>query len=301
MFTVGGIANAVYHPADYAILSQRVAAPRIGRVYSLHNFAGIAGSAAAPPVILVLEGAFGWRGAFVGAGLLGLVIGLALAAYREQAPGTAAPENPVAAPGQAAAPPRRAGLGLLLSLPILQNFFFFVLLTVINAGMTTYLVAGLGALHGTSVITANLALSVSLAVNGAAVLIGGWLAGKTARHGLVAVCGLTGTATMMALVTLYDMPPVLLIAVMSGAGFCVGIMMPSRDMLVRSVTPPGQFGTVFGFVTTGFNVGGVFSPLLFGALLDYGRPAGVFLMVVACCLIGMLTVVTMPRRQAASV
>ena len=47
-------------------------------------------------------------------------------------------------------------------------------------------------------------------------------------------------------------------------GFVNGLMQPSRDMLVRAVTPDGQFGKVFGFVTTGFNIGGIIAPLIFG-------------------------------------
>jgi MFS family permease len=69
-------------------------------------------------------------------------------------------------------------------------------------------------------------------------------------------------------------------------------------MIVRSVTPPGQFGKVFGFVTTGFNIGGIFSPMIFGAFLDYGEPRGVFLLTVVCCAIGMLTVMTIRARSA---
>ena len=53
--------------------------------------------------------------------------------------------------------------------------------------------------------------------------------------------------------------------------------MPSRDMIVREVTPPGSFGKVFGFVTTGFNIGGIVSPLIFGAIMDHGSPRLVFL------------------------
>jgi MFS family permease len=86
---------------------------------------------------------------------------------------------------------------------------------------------------------------------------------------------------------------------MSINGFVYGLMQPSRDMIVRAVTPEGQFGKVFGFVTTGFNIGGIFSPMLFGALLDYGHPAGVFLTASACCLIGIFTVITLPRRATA--
>ena len=47
-------------------------------------------------------------------------------------------------------------------------------------------------------------------------------------------------------------------------------------MIVRDVTPPGSFGKVFGFVTTGFNIGGIVSPLIFGAIMDHGSPRLVF-------------------------
>jgi MFS family permease len=57
--------------------------------------------------------------------------------------------------------------------------------------------------------------------------------------------------------------------------------MPSRDLLVRAVTPPGAFGQVFGFVTTGFNIGGMISPILYGWLLDNGSARNVFLVAIA--------------------
>jgi MFS family permease len=112
------------------------------------------------------------------------------------------------------------------------------------------------------------------------------------------MASLFGTGVMMLAITVYDLPAPLLVAALSAAHFCVGIAMPSRDMIVRSVTPPGQFGKVFGFVTTGFSIGGVISPMLFGAFLDYGHPAGVFIVTVACCAIGMLTVMTIRPRVA---
>ena len=51
------------------------------------------------------------------------------------------------------------------------------------------------------------------------------------------------------------------VILMSIAGFFSGLTMPSRDMIVRAVTPPGAYGRVFGFVSTGFNIGGIVSPL----------------------------------------
>ena len=53
-------------------------------------------------------------------------------------------------------------------------------------------------------------------------------------------------------------------------------MLPPRDLLVRAMTPPGQTGKVFGFVFVGFAVGSGITPLLFGWLLDNGRPELVF-------------------------
>ena len=50
---------------------------------------------------------------------------------------------------------------------------------------------------------------------------------------------------------------------MSLAGLCGGMVMPSRDMIVREVTPPGAFGKVFAFVTTGYHIAGILAPLLF--------------------------------------
>ncbi len=77
------------------------------------------------------------------------------------------------------------------------------------------------------------------------------------------------TAVLIGVVDLGNQP---LIAAMAVSGFFFGVIMPSRDMLVRSVTPPGSFGKVFGFVTNGFNIGGIITPMIFGAILDHGSP-----------------------------
>ncbi len=40
-----GLANTVYHPADYSILSATIDHKRIGKAFSIHTFAGYLGSA----------------------------------------------------------------------------------------------------------------------------------------------------------------------------------------------------------------------------------------------------------------
>jgi MFS family permease len=40
-----GLANSVFHPADYAILAARIAPARVGRAFSVHTFSGFLGTA----------------------------------------------------------------------------------------------------------------------------------------------------------------------------------------------------------------------------------------------------------------
>ena len=55
-----------------------------------------------------------------------------------------------------------------------------------------------------------------------------------------------------------------------------GIVNPSRDVLLKRLTPAGAVGTVFGFVTTGLSVGMGTAPVLYGWMMDLGRPDAVF-------------------------
>ena len=105
------------------------------------------------------------------------------------------------------------------------------------------------------------------------------------------------TCLAVLFVGLADFGTFALMVLMGIAGFAGGIIMPSRDMIVREVTPPGLFGTVFGFVTTGFNVAGVAFPLVFGALMDHGSPRAVFFVSAACGLVGILTVLSVRKRN----
>jgi MFS family permease len=292
MFALAGVGNTVYHPADYALLSHHVPANRIGQAFSIHTFAGMLGSAVAPASLLMMQGLWGWRGAFIGAGFLGFAVAAMLLAVRDNA------ETKTTATPRDADATTTVGWRLLLSAPILLNLVFFVLLAMMSGGTYNYSVVALGALYGTPVTAANAALSGYLLLSAIGVLIGGVLVGRTTRHGTVATVGLAGIALFTALVAQVDLGTLALIAAMSAAGFCSGVIMPSRDMIVRAVTPPGSFGKVFGFVTTGFNIGGIISPLIFGAIMDHSSPRLVFLLVAAFSLIAIVTVVARPRRAA---
>jgi MFS family permease len=137
---------------------------------------------------------------------------------------------------------------------------------------------------------ANMALTSVLAMSAAGTLVGGILAGRTSRHATVAASGLTIGGIVTALVGFFDFGSVLLIVIMGFSGFCAGITYPSRDMLVRAVTPPGAFGKVFGFVSTGFNIGASIAPIMYGMLMDRGEPRAVFFVSAAISLLCVTTV-----------
>ena len=283
MFALMGLANTVYHPADYTLLSERVAPRRMTQVFSFHTCSGMIGSAIAPVSLLFMQSAVGWRGAFLCSALLGVVAALVLAVQGE--PPVVHPAHPSKPRGE-----EPASWQLLLSPPILLNLLFFVVLSMVGGGLNQYLVVGLGALYGTPPALANTALTGLLTMSAIGVLLGGALAGRTARHNLVACAGLVVTGSASTLIALVDPGALLLVLIASLSGFASGMTMPSRDMIVRSVTPQGSFGKVFGFVTTGFHIGGMVAPLIFAQFLDHGYPRGVFLYVAACALVAIATV-----------
>jgi MFS family permease len=128
------------------------------------------------------------------------------------------------------------------------------------------------------------------------VLAGGWMADR-ARHQDRAV------AAYLILIELAVTPiaafplPVWAIAILTAiAGFFSGAIAPSRDMMIRSMTPAGSSGKVFGFVTSGFNVGGIITPFIFGAVMDQGEPRLIFWLVALFSLLTLATVFATGRQ-----
>ncbi len=290
MFALAGIGNTVFHPADYALMSKRISHKNIGFAFSFHTFAGMMGAAMGPTAVLLLHGLFGWRGAFIGSMALTWLSAAVMLFEPDDGPApTAESKSPAAA---AAAP---SNLKLLTSPPILLNFVFFVFLAFIGSGFTNYFVVALQAMHDTSFVTANTALSAFLLMTAAGVMAAGLLVDRVKEHAVPAAVGMALFAAGSAVIGVVDLGAVALIVMTGLIGFASGVTFPSRDMLVREVTPPGAFGTVFGFVTTGFNVAGVAAPFLYGPLMDHGRPEAVFLAAATIALFTVL-VVYLSRR-----
>jgi MFS family permease len=285
MYGLGGLGNTVFHPSDYSLLSHHAPQERLGQVFAFHSFAGIVGSAIAPATLLYMQSLFGWRGAYVGAAALGFIVLTVLIAQPE--PQRVVPPGKTPGKARADAP---ATWRVLITPPILLNLAYFILTSIMGGGLNTYLVVALGALHATPVNVANMALTSLLAMNAVGVLAGGFLAGRTSHHAAVAASGLAVGGVVTALVGLFDFRAATLIALMGLSGFFVGATYPSRDMLVRAVTPIGAYGLVFGFVSVGFNIGASIAPIVYGTFMDHGQPRAVFLLSAAVSIACISTV-----------
>jgi len=284
-----GLANSVYHPADYAILSAHMDEARMGRAFSIHTFAGYFGGAVAPAIVAALVTTVGGLGALIVSGAVGPLIALLLmiggvpdahAAKQRDATGAAAKAS-------------------IITPALMLLTVFFTLLSLSNAGISNFGVVALMTGYATSFPTANLALTAYLGAGAAGVLAGGFLADRTTRHGQVAaICFAVNAAIVLAIATV-ALPDPILIAAMTTAGFLGGVIAPSRDMLVRRAAPPGAAGRAFGIVSTGFNLGGIISPLLFGWIMDQSAPHWVFGISAAFMVLTVLLAPITERRPKA--
>ncbi|ROT97387.1 MFS transporter [Altererythrobacter sp. FM1] len=266
---LAGVANGVYHPCDYALLSRGIAPDRMGRAFSIHTFAGFLGSALAPLILMWLAIDLDIRAAFIVSAGLGLLVLLLLVI---RAP-PAAKAPPIRTHTNGKATRSRLRMSALGAIPLLT--LFFLLLNLSTGAIEKFSVAALVAGIDVPLPAANLALTAFLFASAFGVLVGGVLADRTERHGIVGATVFALAAILIVSVTLIPMADIALIATLGSAGFLTGCIAPSRDMLVRAAAPAGTEGRVFGIVSTGFNLGGVIGPLLFGYLMDSGAAIGV--------------------------
>ncbi|MDD1532312.1 MULTISPECIES: MFS transporter [unclassified Bradyrhizobium] len=261
-----GLANSVYHPADYAILAAHMDEARMGRAFSIHTFAGFLGGAVAPAIVAALVALSGGVGALIASGAIGILVALLLLVMNIPDAGAGK-----AKPGAENTPKQAVITPALITLTAL-----FMLLSLSVAGINNFGVVALMSGYGTSYSAANVMLTAFLGASAVGVLAGGFLADHTERHGYVAAACFAVNAAIVLLIALVTLPGWALTAAMTVAGFLSGVIAPSRDMLVRNAAPAGAAGRAFGIVSTGFNLGGIVSPLLFGWIMDQGAPHWVF-------------------------
>lgn len=260
-----GLANSVYHPADYAILSDKMDPGRMGHAFSIHTFAGYLGGAIAPATMYFVAAHAGIGAALLTAGAFGLAAAVVVASADVS---SSKPRKDANNPS--------SSLRSIVTPALVLLTAFFTLIGLSTGGLTSFGIAALVSGYGVSASGANMALTVFLASSAMGVLFGGRLADLTNRHSDVAALSFAANSLTMLVIAITSLPTAGLIFALSLAGFLTGIVAPSRDMMVRKAAPANAMGRAFGFVSTGFNIGSIIGPLLFGWIMDQAAPRWVF-------------------------
>lgn len=265
---LAGIANGVYHPADYALLAAEIGERRLGKAFSIHTFAGFFGTAVTPAVLLAVANQMSTGSAFALAGLASVTVALAILG--------GAPRRAESGKPGVVAKATSHQFKDVLTLRVMLLTLLFMLLSLSTIGISAFSVTALIRGYGADLPSASSALTAFLFASACGVLAGGFLADRVHHHGVVASVAMVVAAALTLLVALTHLSGLALICVMAGAGFLAGVITPSRDLLVRAASPRGAEGRVFGIVSTGFNIGGAIGPIMFAWLVDHGRYQAVF-------------------------
>lgn len=285
---IGGIGNSVFHPVDYSILNHRVSAGRLGHAFSAHGLTGNLGWALTPVFMAVFIYWFNWRvAAFAAAALVAFVLlltwmGRSLLAGKDVAPAvttneqatTASPTPQLDLSNQTAMQTLKT---LLAQHALWGAFLFFAFTSIALSAVQNYTIPMLGEVYGIDHIMAGTTLSAYMVAAALGMLAGGFLVGATPNTERTVAVSLVLAGLLLVVLAYGAVVPSVAMVLVGLAGFCSGVSAPSRDMLIRRVTPKGATGTVYGLVYSGMDVGSSLAPIGFGLMLDAGLSQGPWL------------------------
>ena len=289
---IAGCGNGVFHPVDYTLINHKVSPPNLPYAYSVHGVTGYLGWAAAPALMVGITTLFDWRIAFLTAAMLEALILLILWLSRERLIDDVQARRDESQASHAASNPGAAPLSTFgfLKLPavwLCWIFFFFSMAA--TTGLQSFAPTALFEIYEISVSSGNYYLTL-LSMGGAGgMLLGGYLATRLKVPERIITLCFTVNIVMGLLLATGLVPKEIIVFAFVVIGLGLGIAAPSRDLMVRSATPSGSFGRVYGIVYSGIDLGAALSPLIFGIFLDGGLPKLLFVGVALLQLMIILT------------
>lgn len=265
---LAGAGNAVFHPADYTLLNQRVSKERLAHGFSVHGISGNFGWAAAPAFMAGVATISTWRVALLCAAVVPFAVLLLLYVNRSVLHTT---------PNIAKSDGGESSFAFLRLSTVWLSFGFFFLTAVALGGIQSFASVSLVALYGITLASATTAYTAYMLASAAGMVGGGFIAAKARQHERIIVVAFAFAALMAVLLAMAAVPGWMVVPLMGAIGFASGVAGPSRDLLIRSAAPPNATGRVFGVVYSGLDAGLALGPLMFGALMDAHRPSWVFL------------------------
>jgi len=266
---MAGMGNSIFHPADYTILNQRVSRDRVAHGFSVHGLSGSIGWAAAPVFLTGVAAANDWRTALLSAAALPAIV-LAILWWNREA----LRPDPIV---HHAAGAQQGGSFEFLRLPsVWMCFAFFFLTALALGGIQSFASTGLVKLYGMSLAMATSAFTAYMLASALGMMLGGFLGAGCKNHDRTIAAAFALAAVLALVLGLSVVPGWGALVLMALIGFFSGIAGPSRDLMIRAAAPKNATGRVYGVVYSGLDSGLAVGPLLFGLMMDAGKPQYVF-------------------------
>jgi MFS family permease len=296
---IAGCGNGIFHPVDYTLINHKVSPPNLPYAYSMHGVTGYLGWAAAPAFMVAVAQFTDWRMAFLCAALLEACIlvilwlnkNYLLDNVKERHENTHA-STQTANSGQAQESP--FAFLKLTAVWLCWAFFFFSMAS--TSSLQSFAPSALFNIYQVPLDVGSYYITLLALGSAGGVLFGGYLAAKLqAPERIVSSC-LSVTIVLCLLLGTGFISASLIPFLFIGLGFGYGVVAPSRDLLVKSVTPKGVAGRVYGIVYSGIDLGAAVGPFIFGFFMDAGLPKALFLGIVAFQLMIIPTVFKVSSR-----
>ena len=276
---VAGCGNGIFHPVDYTLINHKISPPNLPYAYSLHGVTGYLGWAAAPAFMVAMAELTDWRVAFLSAAVLEVIVFLILWFNKEDlfddvqerhatSQLSAKASNPGGLPVSAFA---------FLKLPAVWFcwlFFFFSMAA--TSGLQSFSPSALFKIYALPVSTGSYFLTLMSLGSVGGVLLGGYIAARIKASERVVTTCLSISIAMSLLIASGWMPVYSIVILFIVLGTGLGIAAPSRDLMIRSATPLGVSGRVYGIVYSGIDLGAAIGPLIFGIFMDANLPKFLF-------------------------
>ncbi len=289
---IAGCGNGIFHPVDYTIINHKVSPPNLPYAYSMHGVAGYLGWAAAPAFMVAIAQLAEWRIAFLSAALLEACILVVLWLNKKYLLDDVKERHENAHTCSQASHPsatHESPFAFLKLTAIWLCWIFFFFSMASTSSLQSFAPSALFNIYKVPLDVGSYYITLLALGSAGGVLFGGYLAAKLqAPERIVSSC-LSVTIVMCLLLGTGLISIAVIPFLFIGLGFGYGVVAPSRDLLVKSVTPKGVAGRVYGIVYSGIDLGAAVGPFIFGFFMDAGLPKALFLGIVLFQLMIILT------------
>lgn len=287
---LAGMGNGVFHPSDYTLLNKLVAPKNLGYAYSVHGITGYLGWAAAPIFLGGLATLYNWRIALMSASFLVICIFILLWVRRE-----ALHDHPKGE--QLVEKSSNHPLAFLKLPTIWMCWGFFFLSTLALAGIQSFSPSALQSIYGVDLALTTTAYTFYMLASAGGMLVGGLAVSRISKPDRIITFAFLSSGFFAVIAGLGIFPGEMIPVIFALMGLGSGVAGPSRDLMIRSSTPKGSTGRVYGMVYSGLDVGLSIGPFLFGVLMDHKFPSAVFYLIACFQVLAIFTAIKLTGKS----